>query len=390
MRVSAGAVVSAARRASAIGAERIHAAAAWSLIYLLFQAGLGLAWDIGWHRSVGRDTFWTPPHVLLYSGVALGGLVCLAVVLFDSVARGDDSADDTLAIVGPLRAPLGFALAGFGYLTLLAAAPLDDYWHRLYGLDVTLWAPFHMMGLIGAAIAGTGATYAIASCAARARRAHVSVRVLEAGVVLALAGLLDNLLVIAQPSAALYPTTQLLGVEVLTFPVLLAAFVTPILFAAARAVAFRFAATGVVGVLVARDLFFALVTPAVVRIVAGIEGTAFRTARPPEFQPVPLVVPLLLLVPALLVDVRLRAEPSRRADASLVAAALVAIGTTYVVWVRRSISRADLPPELAALLPTADPVALAILLAIPLAVAAAALSAPLGDGWGRLLRLNPH
>src|SRR6202049_2747756 len=32
----------------------------------------GLLWDISWHASIGRDTFWTPAHLAIY----LGGLLC--------------------------------------------------------------------------------------------------------------------------------------------------------------------------------------------------------------------------------------------------------------------------------------------------------------------------
>ena len=41
--------------------------AAAVLLYLQFQGMLGLAWDIEWHRSVGRDAFLTPPHILLHA-----------------------------------------------------------------------------------------------------------------------------------------------------------------------------------------------------------------------------------------------------------------------------------------------------------------------------------
>ena len=37
-----------------------------------------------------------------------------------------------------------FALAGF---------PLDDIWHRLFGQDVTLWGPTHLMLIGGASLA---------------------------------------------------------------------------------------------------------------------------------------------------------------------------------------------------------------------------------------------
>ncbi len=41
----------------------------------------------------------------------------------------------------------GFALIGF---------PLDDLWHRLFGQDVTLWGPTHLMLIGGASVSLIG------------------------------------------------------------------------------------------------------------------------------------------------------------------------------------------------------------------------------------------
>src|SRR5690606_18595631 len=46
-----------------------------------------------------------------------------------------------------LLAASSFALIGF---------PLDDFWHRLFGQDVTLWGPTHLMMIGGAALAFVG------------------------------------------------------------------------------------------------------------------------------------------------------------------------------------------------------------------------------------------
>src|SRR2546427_2683244 len=32
------------------------------------SAVVGVMWDISWHRSIGRDTFWTPAHLAIYLG----------------------------------------------------------------------------------------------------------------------------------------------------------------------------------------------------------------------------------------------------------------------------------------------------------------------------------
>ena len=50
-------------------------------IALVIAAGVGwfgfpgLLWDVAWHRTIGRDSFLSPPHVFMYAGVAANGLV---------------------------------------------------------------------------------------------------------------------------------------------------------------------------------------------------------------------------------------------------------------------------------------------------------------------------
>lgn len=42
---------------------------------------LGLLWDISWHRSIGRDSFWTPAHMAIYLGGLVAGLAAAVLVL---------------------------------------------------------------------------------------------------------------------------------------------------------------------------------------------------------------------------------------------------------------------------------------------------------------------
>ncbi|MGA8673757.1 MAG: hypothetical protein WB621_01030, partial [Candidatus Acidiferrales bacterium] len=60
-------------------AEQAYAVAAsipwyiWCCLASVMSAVIGSAWDISWHESIGRDTFWTPAHMLIYwSGVLAG------------------------------------------------------------------------------------------------------------------------------------------------------------------------------------------------------------------------------------------------------------------------------------------------------------------------------
>ena len=49
---------------------------------------VGTHWDIAWHRSIGRDTFWTPAHMAIYLGGVLAGLSCGYLILSTTFGRG--------------------------------------------------------------------------------------------------------------------------------------------------------------------------------------------------------------------------------------------------------------------------------------------------------------
>ena len=42
---------------------------------------IGLQWDISWHESIGRDSLWSPPHIVIYLGGILGGAASGLIVL---------------------------------------------------------------------------------------------------------------------------------------------------------------------------------------------------------------------------------------------------------------------------------------------------------------------
>jgi hypothetical protein len=99
---------------------------------------LGLYWDDAWHTDVGRDTFVSPPHLLLYGGV---GLLLLTVASWAwqrfRVGRWSVFGDLTLTL----------PLLGAG--VTLAAAPVDELWHELFGRDAVVWSPPHMVAVAG-------------------------------------------------------------------------------------------------------------------------------------------------------------------------------------------------------------------------------------------------
>lgn len=167
-------LASPAARAQAAPAARARWALLTWLAALALLGAFGNAWDLYWHIFIGRDTFWIPPHTMMYTCVALSGLTALAVVLLSS-RRGPG--DDVTSIAG-FHAPLGFYVLGLGALQMVASAPFDDWWHRTYGLDVTVWSPPHLIGFSGATVMLSGT---IIAATADLRRRPPSSRASRAG-----------------------------------------------------------------------------------------------------------------------------------------------------------------------------------------------------------------
>ena len=125
----------------------------------VFLSWFGAAWDVSWHRVVGRDTFWSFPHLFLYGGVILWGVAALIATVTAMAGRPVRGREMQ---IGPFRAELGLALVGLGALTVILSAPADDYWHRTFGRDVDIWSPPHLAGVVGSTVAFLGWSSAFA------------------------------------------------------------------------------------------------------------------------------------------------------------------------------------------------------------------------------------
>ncbi len=108
---------------------------------------VGLLWDISWHMTIGRDTFWTPAHMAIYLGGVIAGLSCGALALKTTFAGTPAEKSAAVGFWG-FRAPLGAWVAIWGTFAMLTSAPFDDWWHNAYGLDVKILSPPH--SLLGA------------------------------------------------------------------------------------------------------------------------------------------------------------------------------------------------------------------------------------------------
>jgi len=120
----------------------------WCAALAVTSAYLGGYWDISWHRSIGRDSFWTAPHLAIYACGILGGIVAAYLILNTTFNRDSALRDASVRIWG-LRGPVGAFICAWGGIAMLVSAPFDDWWHNAYGLDVRILSPPHMVLALG-------------------------------------------------------------------------------------------------------------------------------------------------------------------------------------------------------------------------------------------------
>lgn len=114
----------------------------------LICALFGFIWDVSLHIGKGRDPgpLANPAHYFILFGLFLLFVAgCAAIVL-----PYEKPGPFAIRITKDWHAPVGGVLmAGCG-LYALTGFPLDDMWHRIFGQDVTLWGPTHLMMIGGA------------------------------------------------------------------------------------------------------------------------------------------------------------------------------------------------------------------------------------------------
>ncbi len=319
-----------------------------SLVLLLGSviSFFALSWDIQWHTFIGRDRTLTPPHVLMLSGIALAGLAALASVITESVwARRNLQMKTRLTpFAGLFAAPLGTYIAGYAALNSAAGFPLDQYWHTLYGIDVTIWAPFHIMVIAGLALIAFGVAYSFASLInmATSLQAVRTKRVATIGLLVAFATSLCIFSVLVVEGIGPDKFIQLGFTSFSLFPVLEGLLLAGLLGAVAYAVPWRWAATSVVGVALLFMVLNQLVVPPAIIWLMQVEQLTFREARHSSMPPISVLAvfwPLLSLLSAILIDVlvhRARTFQWTRRTASLAIGGAVLLGCLPV-----TVSRPD-------------------------------------------------
>jgi hypothetical protein len=121
----------------------------------LVTALIGMYWDIALHIGVGRDEgpLANPAHYPILLGLfglsASGALAC-------ALPRGEEAGPSAVRVSRTWSMPVGGVLILAAGSYALLGFPLDDVWHRLFGQDVTLWGPTHLMLIGGAGLSLVG------------------------------------------------------------------------------------------------------------------------------------------------------------------------------------------------------------------------------------------
>ncbi len=261
---------------------------------------VGLLWDISWHSTIGRDTFWSPPHLLEQFGAVVAGLSCGWLVLRTTFGTRQGVRNASVRFWG-FSAPLGAWVIIWGTFVMVASAPFDSWWHNAYGLDVKIVSPPHMVLAIGMVAVELGAMLMALAAQNRARDPD---EVRSLGWAYAIAGgVLVTMIATVITEYASRPNQMhaplFYQVAGGVFPVFLAAF--------ARSGRLRLPATTTAGIYMA----------IVLAMIWILQLVPAHPKLAPIYNPVTHMVPphfpLLLIVPAFGLDLLIgrRDEPAR-------------------------------------------------------------------------------
>jgi hypothetical protein len=124
----------------------------------LLMAGIGFYNDVAWHVGLGRDKqLFTAPHTMIVVGLGFITLAAGVGITFATATRAEVGTR-----VRNLRVPWSSIPLGLLGLCALLGFPLDDFWHKQYGIDVTMWSPTHMLMILGASLSLVAAWLALA------------------------------------------------------------------------------------------------------------------------------------------------------------------------------------------------------------------------------------
>ncbi len=273
----------------------------WTIWFMVAGVASGLIggiWDISWHMSIGRDSFWTPAHIMIQLTGVLVGIACAYLILHTTFAGASEARDASVQIMG-FRAPVGAFIAVWGCVAMLASAPFDNWWHNAYGLDVKIVSPPHVLLSLGSFATKIGAMALIASVM---NRSGDALRNRLSWLLLFLGGV-----GVAQLSVMLIEPTWLMNMHTATCYLAIALFIPTMLIGSGWASVRKWGCTWVAALYTIIGL--------------GSEWLLPLFPAQPKLGPVyqnvthliPLRFPMLLIVPAVVADLLLQKLKSKSA-----------------------------------------------------------------------------
>jgi hypothetical protein len=261
----------------------------WCSTLAVTSVTIGAHWDVSWHRSIGRDNFWTPAHMAIYLCGVLAGIACGYLIFRTTFSHDPEAKSGAVRVLG-FAGPLGAFLCAWGGVAMITSAPFDNWWHNAYGLDVKIISPPHTLLVLGIFGVEIGSLFLIMAAMNRAEGEPSLFRRLQS-LLLYLAGLMLVL-------------TMFFRLEY-TFSIYLhraSAYISialgvPLYFAAVwKASRNRWASTWMT----------TIYTAALIAIILILPIFPAQPKLGPVYQPVthfvPPPFPILLIVPALLLD----------------------------------------------------------------------------------------
>jgi hypothetical protein len=211
----------------------------WASVVAVTATSVGLYWDISWHMSIGRDTFWTPAHLGIHLGAIVAGFSSVFLILSTTFGKDLKQRGASVKMWG-FYGPLGAFVSLWGGLAMLTSAPFDDWWHNAFGLDVQIMSPPHVVLIMGIFTLGLGGLFLIV---AEMNRATTEMRA-KLNRVFLYAGCMLTILLLMLISEY---TDYTLSHSAIFYRVLALAM-PPVLVGIARASGYRWAATKVAGI----------------------------------------------------------------------------------------------------------------------------------------------
>lgn len=370
---------------------------AYAVLFASASVVVGVLWDISWHQSIGRDTLFSPPHMAMYLGGVVAGLMSGAHVLRVSFAGSPTDRAATVGFWKLFRGQLGAWLCIWGAIAMLTSAPFDDWWHNAYGLDVKILSPPHAVLALGILAIQLGAMFMVLAYQNRSEAASGDASRGPGGLLRWLYAFAAALILLNFATMVSEYTWRIFQHGALFYQIVAGVLLLPIV-AAGVSGRLRWPATA------ATAMYFGVLLALVWILPLFPAEPKLAPVLNPLTQMMPAQYPLLLFVPAIGVDLVLRRASGR--GGWLLAAALsltfvvvfVAVQWPFATFLNSEYARNPLFGQHLRpyMVPATSAFAegrfigaesgVALIRGLAIAVGLGLVSARLGIGWGRWMR----